>query len=423
MALSSVYKEKALGEHDVDVIYLNGWIAVFQTVMSLPMAIPTAMATALPFEDIPQNIYDGFKCYVGINTVLDESSPHLVLDQCGTAPYFVSAFIAFNLVYNVLIIVILKRGSSSLLYLSSTVLVPVNDGMFSLKFIPGHKPLHLADVLGLVVIMLGLLLYRCGALIFENLVNQEPIKALLKSMVWEEEDDDDDDDDDEDSDTEDPTTSHLPIEEPSLRGLADQKKKDRQRIERLALLQRNVKKERAKMELLRRQKHRAVEPPSPLLRESLQQSATLRRMAKNLLAQKRKKHVAPKVTRFFGPNQIEMLQPMLQAQRSNIRQRKARSSAQIRQDFLLKLGFSPDPASIDRSPARLQRRVPQSPGDLRRLQQQHPPEKNNNASFKTLGDRGRSSSFDNRTNLEAVRRARGSFTGHHPSGGGGAGGL
>ena len=30
MTLSSVYKEKALGETELDPIYLNGWIAVFQ---------------------------------------------------------------------------------------------------------------------------------------------------------------------------------------------------------------------------------------------------------------------------------------------------------------------------------------------------------------------------------------------------------
>ena len=42
MCVSSVYKEKALGEQDVGVIFLNGWVSVFQTVMSLPLAIPSA---------------------------------------------------------------------------------------------------------------------------------------------------------------------------------------------------------------------------------------------------------------------------------------------------------------------------------------------------------------------------------------------
>ena len=30
MTLSSVYKEKALGETEIDVVYLNGWVALFQ---------------------------------------------------------------------------------------------------------------------------------------------------------------------------------------------------------------------------------------------------------------------------------------------------------------------------------------------------------------------------------------------------------
>ena len=48
MCLSSVYKEKAFGEQDVGVIFLNGWVAVFQTVMSLPLAIPSRLGDASP---------------------------------------------------------------------------------------------------------------------------------------------------------------------------------------------------------------------------------------------------------------------------------------------------------------------------------------------------------------------------------------
>jgi drug/metabolite transporter (DMT)-like permease len=33
--LSSVYKEMALGETELDPIYLNGWVAVFQLMFSL----------------------------------------------------------------------------------------------------------------------------------------------------------------------------------------------------------------------------------------------------------------------------------------------------------------------------------------------------------------------------------------------------
>lgn len=423
MALSSVYKEMALGEHDVDVVFLNGWIAVFQVILSLPMALPTAVATALPLEEVPRNVINGFKCYVGVNSV-QEPAEHLVVDACGTAPYFVTAFIVFNLVYNVLIVIILKRGSSSLLYLSSTVLVPVNNVMFSLKFIPGHKPLHFADVLGLIVIMFGLCLYRGGKWALDFIVQREPItKAILKLLVVEEEDADDD-----------AAAALLDEEEPQLGALVcpvdPNATPERQRAQRIAIIQDREKRRKR----LLAERRDAVEPPSPLLRESLQQSATLRRMARNLLhrrqrepllARRGKPLAAPPVTRFFGLNQIEMLQPMLQAQRSNMQQRRARTNAQIRQDFLLKLGFSPDPATVDRSPARLQRprqsspRAGRSPGELRRMHQQRPPGlprptpassagNPQQSGFTRLGDRGRVSSFDSRSH-DAVQRARRAF--------------
>lgn len=48
MCLSSVYKEKALGDDDIDVIYLNGWVAVFQFLAGLVFAAPSAYAMGLP---------------------------------------------------------------------------------------------------------------------------------------------------------------------------------------------------------------------------------------------------------------------------------------------------------------------------------------------------------------------------------------
>ena len=34
------YKERALGETELDPIYLNGWIAVFQFLFSIPVRAP-----------------------------------------------------------------------------------------------------------------------------------------------------------------------------------------------------------------------------------------------------------------------------------------------------------------------------------------------------------------------------------------------
>jgi hypothetical protein len=68
MTLSSVYKEIALGETELDPVFLNGWIAIFQFLLSIPLAIPAAIAgepRVYP-DKLPDNLYNGSKsCAAG----------------------------------------------------------------------------------------------------------------------------------------------------------------------------------------------------------------------------------------------------------------------------------------------------------------------------------------------------------------------
>ena len=43
MTLSSVYKEIALGETELDPMYLNGWIAVFQLIFACFLCVPATL--------------------------------------------------------------------------------------------------------------------------------------------------------------------------------------------------------------------------------------------------------------------------------------------------------------------------------------------------------------------------------------------
>lgn len=159
MTLSSVYKEKALGEVDIDIMYLNGWVAVFQTLIAIPLCFPSASLTGLSFAEIPGNLYGGFLCSFGINSIT-VANEKFQIDNCASAPLFVSTYLGFNIVYNILIIVILKYGSANILWMASTVIVPLSNVAFSLKITPGNKPLNQMDIVGLVVIMIGLVVYR-----------------------------------------------------------------------------------------------------------------------------------------------------------------------------------------------------------------------------------------------------------------------
>ena len=160
MCLSSVYKEKALGETEIDVVYLNGWVAVYQFLFALPLCVPSSQVINMSISDILPNMWGGALCWVGIDTITTPNNQGLPADSCATAPLFVTTYLGFNIVFNILIVVILKHGSANILWMASTVIVPLSNVAFSLNFMPGHKPMNNYDICGLFIIMLGLIFYR-----------------------------------------------------------------------------------------------------------------------------------------------------------------------------------------------------------------------------------------------------------------------
>ena len=108
MTLSSIYKEMTLtGVNSIDPIFLNGWVAIFQFMFSLVLSIPAGMTSRPPVtpQELPSNIWDGFKCYVGISTISSGCHPD---DKCFEAPLYVNVFMVFNICFNILIIFVLK---------------------------------------------------------------------------------------------------------------------------------------------------------------------------------------------------------------------------------------------------------------------------------------------------------------------------
>lgn len=159
MTLSSIYKEIALDD-DLDPIYLNGWIAVFQLFFSILLAVPAGLASAPVIQPshVPKNIWDGFKCYLGEGTIDTGCHPD---DHCHDhAGVLVNINLFFNIGCTLCMMYVLKYGSASLLYLALTAMVPIGNLAFCL--LPQASTFHLSDILGLLVIMVGLVLYRCA---------------------------------------------------------------------------------------------------------------------------------------------------------------------------------------------------------------------------------------------------------------------
>jgi len=166
MTLSSVYKEKALGEVEIDVVYMNGWIAIYQLIITLVLSVPSAYASQLTVEQLPDNIWGGAKCYAGFNSV-KETHGDIWVDNCYMAPIYVSLYIFFNVLYNILIIMILKYGSANILWLAMTFMVPLANFSFALPKMPNRKPLTWYNDVGLAIIMIGLIGYRFWPLAIE----------------------------------------------------------------------------------------------------------------------------------------------------------------------------------------------------------------------------------------------------------------
>jgi hypothetical protein len=162
MTLSSIYKEMALSgsETTIDPIFLNGWVAWYQFLFSFPLTIPAGMATGVLPSQLPANIWDGIKCYLGVSTITGGCHPD---DLCSESPLYVNIFLVFNVAFNILLVFVLKFGSANVLFMAATIMVPIGNLAFALPFIPGSMPLHDSDIAGLMVILLGLVTYRFGS--------------------------------------------------------------------------------------------------------------------------------------------------------------------------------------------------------------------------------------------------------------------
>eukprot|EP00984_Skeletonema_dohrnii_P017737 scaffold8141_cov139-Skeletonema_dohrnii-CCMP3373.AAC.14 len=162
MTLSSIYKEMALSgsETQIDPIFLNGWVAWYQFLFSFPLTIPAGMATGILPSELPANIWDGIKCYLGISTITGGCHPD---DLCSESPLYVNIYLVFNVAFNILLVFVLKFGSANVLFMAATIMVPIGNLAFALPFIPGSMPLHDSDIAGLLVILLGLVTYRFGS--------------------------------------------------------------------------------------------------------------------------------------------------------------------------------------------------------------------------------------------------------------------
>eukprot|EP01097_Dermamoeba_algensis_P001945 TRINITY_DN1764_c0_g2_i1.p1 TRINITY_DN1764_c0_g2~~TRINITY_DN1764_c0_g2_i1.p1 ORF type:complete len:564 (-),score=74.63 TRINITY_DN1764_c0_g2_i1:515-2176(-) len=183
-ALSAVYKEIAFREiEDMDVWYLNGWVALYQFYFGLFYAPLAAVMSDLAIRDIPSNLWNGFLCFLlssnfitpddGCSAASDCGPPSnpTCCDSCdGSLPnvsslraiYGVLLYMAFNLSYNILLVLVIKYGSAALMYVASTIVLPLGLVAFTIPALMGShaQPFTKWNGAGLAVVLFGLVIYR-----------------------------------------------------------------------------------------------------------------------------------------------------------------------------------------------------------------------------------------------------------------------
>eukprot|EP01095_Lingulamoeba_sp_RSL-Kostka_P004570 TRINITY_DN157_c0_g1_i1.p1 TRINITY_DN157_c0_g1~~TRINITY_DN157_c0_g1_i1.p1 ORF type:complete len:503 (+),score=149.18 TRINITY_DN157_c0_g1_i1:53-1561(+) len=155
-AFSGVYKEIGFKGTNLDVYLVNAWVATFQFVIGmffLPLTKLKAFG-GIPFKEMPKSLWDGWLCFLGTN------SRHS--DQCEDAWMLVCGYLVVNIAYNVVLLMMIKYGSASLFYVASAIILPSADICFTFHWVMGcyAESLSVYDIVGLIVILIGILVYR-----------------------------------------------------------------------------------------------------------------------------------------------------------------------------------------------------------------------------------------------------------------------
>lgn len=163
MVLSTVYKQVAL-QVNLDPILINGFVSFFQFLSGLLLVIPAGYASSPKVQvfDLPENWTQAAQCLFTHRNSIDLGCHP---DDCSQGALWVHLGLLSSVAYTVSMILVLKYGSASLLYLGLTLMVPLGHLVFSLH---SSSETNMADITGLIVLVAGLILFRFGHDEFEE---------------------------------------------------------------------------------------------------------------------------------------------------------------------------------------------------------------------------------------------------------------
>ena len=172
-ALSSIYKELAFVDADIDANYLQAWVSLWQSLFGFALIPLNTLQflgpQAVAWDKLWSSFVDGGWCLLGYNVlvpphctshhVTDSSLPPC--DDCEGAWIPIAAYIVFNMLFNVYTVLLIKYGSATLMFIIMTLRLPMIQWAFSVRaFNDPPDSFGWAAGIGLTVILLGLVVYR-----------------------------------------------------------------------------------------------------------------------------------------------------------------------------------------------------------------------------------------------------------------------
>eukprot|EP01071_Lankesteria_metandrocarpae_P002117 Lankesteria_metandrocarpae@DN2090_c0_g1_i1.p1 len=172
--LSQVYKEVAFRDAELDVNYMQFWVAIYQFgfgCLLVPFNTLNFLGSQkILFSEITSMVAAGSKClFLGVNTIVNDCGAidERRCDDCATAWIPMTTYVAFNLAYNCFTLLVVKQGGATLSFLIATLRMPLSSMAFYSKTIMGPDATEpkITDAAGLAVLLSGLGVYRYGGLL------------------------------------------------------------------------------------------------------------------------------------------------------------------------------------------------------------------------------------------------------------------
>jgi hypothetical protein len=159
----------------LDIFVVNSNSSLFQLLLwpiFLPLTLLFNQTGGMPFG---QYLKDGMMCFVG-KYQFPPNSPY----SCSSMPYPFLIYMAFNLGYNISLLLLLKEASALQAFMAVKAVLPVSFLLFYFKWpLISPSPINAFIIVGLITILAGLVIYRISSISKELRSNDPQYSSCL----------------------------------------------------------------------------------------------------------------------------------------------------------------------------------------------------------------------------------------------------